>query len=61
MEQNAENDYGSEGESNTEVAEEQYSNEQLCQDRDFITARMADLKKQQQLKGQAIESLGNKL
>lgn len=61
MEQNAENDYGSEGESNTEVAEEQFSNEQLNQDREFVTTQLANLKKQQQIKGQEIETLGNKL
>ena len=48
MEQNAEDDYGSEGDGgNPEVAHEQFSNEQLSQDRKFVTDRMSALKKQQ--------------
>ena len=63
MEQVTENDYGSDSdkESNELPSEQEFSCEQLTQDREYIKGQLANLKKQQHQKGQAIEQLGIKL
>lgn len=60
MEQNAENDYGSDEEANEESGE-QFSNEQLGKDREQITQKMSQNRKIMQQRAQMIESLSNKL
>ena len=61
MEQDAENDYGSDGEENEGAAEAKFSSDQLGRDRERLTQRMSQNRKTMQYQVQMIEALSNKL